>query len=80
MVVAHMWLDMNLKQRTNLKFFVRLSKTPSECLELLQQVYGKNAMSHMCVCLNGTNDSWKDIKRWKTIRDPEENKQNGGQH
>ena len=36
---------MNLEQRTNLKFLVWLGKTPSECLELLQQVYGNNAMS-----------------------------------
>ena len=40
---------MNLEQRTNLKFLVRLGKTSSECLELLQQVYGNNAMSRTCV-------------------------------
>jgi len=33
------------EQRTNLKFLVKLGKTPSEALELLQQVYGDETMS-----------------------------------
>lgn len=36
---------MNTEQRTNLKFLVRLGKTPSQALEMLKQVYGDNAMS-----------------------------------
>ncbi|XP_064479996.1 protein GVQW3-like [Ornithodoros turicata] len=33
------------EQRTNLKFLAKLKKSPSECLKLLQEVYGDNAMS-----------------------------------
>ncbi|ROT70225.1 hypothetical protein C7M84_011507, partial [Penaeus vannamei] len=33
------------EQRTNLHFLVRLGKTPSEALKLLQQVYGSETMS-----------------------------------
>ena len=36
---------MSIEQRTNLKFLIRLDKTPSEALALQPQVYGKNAMS-----------------------------------
>lgn len=36
---------MNTKQRINLKFLVQLGKTPSQALEILQQVYGANTMS-----------------------------------
>ena len=36
---------MSTEQRTNLKFLVRLSKTPTEALGLLQQVEGNEAMS-----------------------------------
>ena len=36
---------MSTEQRTNLKFLVRLGKTPTEALGLLQQVYGNGAMS-----------------------------------
>ena len=36
---------MTTKQRTNLKFLVRLGKKPTEALKLLQDVYGDDAMS-----------------------------------
>ena len=36
---------MSVKQRINLKFLVRLGKTPTEALKLLQDVYGDNTMS-----------------------------------
>ena len=36
---------MTSEQRTNLKFHVRLGKTPSEALEMLQHVYGDETMS-----------------------------------
>ena len=36
---------MSVKQRINLKFLVRLGKTPAEALKLLQEVYGKDLMS-----------------------------------
>ena len=36
---------MSVKQRINLKFLVRLGKTPTEALKLLQEVYGDDMMS-----------------------------------
>jgi len=36
---------MSVEQRINLKFFVRLGKTPTEVLKLLQEVYGDDTMS-----------------------------------
>ena len=36
---------MTSEQRTNLKFLVRLGKTPSEALTMLHQVYGDETMS-----------------------------------
>ena len=35
---------MNFEQRANLKFLVKLEKTPTEALAMLQQVYGEDAM------------------------------------
>ena len=51
---------MGTEQRTNLKFLVRLGKTPSEALGLLQQVYGDETMSHSRVFTSGTRDSKRD--------------------
>jgi len=36
---------MSVEQRINLKFLVRLGKTPTEALKLLQEVYGDDTMS-----------------------------------
>ena len=36
---------MSVEQRINLKFLVRLRKTPTEALKLLQEVYGDDLMS-----------------------------------
>ena len=36
---------MSVEQRVNLKFLVRLGKTPTEALKLLQVVYGDDTMS-----------------------------------
>ena len=36
---------MSVKQRINLKFLVRLEKTPTEAIKLLQEVYGVDTMS-----------------------------------
>ena len=36
---------MSIEQRINLKFLVRLGKTPTEALKLLQEVYGDDTMS-----------------------------------
>ena len=40
---------MNVEQRANLNFLVWFGKTSSEALTLQQQVYGKDAMSRLCV-------------------------------
>ena len=37
---------MNTKQQINQHFLVRLEKTPSQALEIHQQVYEDNIMSH----------------------------------
>ena len=36
---------MSVEQRINLKFLVRLGKTPTEALKLLQEVHGDDTMS-----------------------------------
>ena len=36
---------MSVEQRINLKFLVRLGKTPTKTLKLLQEVYGDNTIS-----------------------------------
>ena len=36
---------MSVEQQINLQFFVRLGKTPTEALKLLQEVYGDDTMS-----------------------------------
>jgi hypothetical protein len=56
-----------IEQRINLKFLVELEKkkTPTECFQLLKEVYGDNVMSHEF--LNGTDDSWKVGRKWKTM-------------
>ena len=40
---------MSVEQRINLKFLVRLGKTPTEVLKLLQEVYGDDTMSRSCL-------------------------------
>ena len=40
---------MSVEQRINLKFLVRLGKTPTEALQLLQEVYGDDTMSRTCL-------------------------------
>lgn len=37
--------DEKQEQRINLKFLVKLKKSPTECYKLLQEVYGDNALS-----------------------------------
>ena len=34
-----------MEQQVNLKFLVKLGKKPTECLEMLQNVYGDDCMS-----------------------------------
>ena len=57
---------MSVEQRINLKFFVRLGKTPTEALKLLQKVYGDDTMSKL-VFLSGTGDSKREERRLKMI-------------
>ena len=47
---------MSVEQRINLKFLVRLGKTPTEALKLLQEVYGDDTMSKTRF-LSGTGGS-----------------------
>ncbi|VVC27613.1 Hypothetical protein CINCED_3A014085 [Cinara cedri] len=37
--------DEKQEQRINLKFLVKLKKTPTECYKLLQEAYGGNSLS-----------------------------------
>ena len=39
---------MSVEQQINLKFLVRLGKTPAKALKLLQEVYGNDTMSRTC--------------------------------
>ena len=60
---------MRTEQQTNLKFFIRLGKIPTESLGLLQQVYGNEAMSRCRVF------EWN--KRFKERRDVEDDRRSG---
>ena len=57
---------MSVEQRINLKFLVRLRKTPTEALKLLQEVYGDDTMPKTRF-LSGTEGSKKKERRWKMI-------------
>ena len=48
---------MNTKKRINLKFLVRLEKTPSQALEMLKQVYGDNTRPR-----NGFKKGCKEVE------------------
>ena len=55
---------MSVKQRINLKFLVRLGKTPTEALKLLQEVNGTDTMSR--THLFEWHRRFKE-RRWKMI-------------
>ena len=57
---------MSVEQRINLKFLVRLGKTPTEALKLLQEVSGDDTMSRPRL-LSGTGGSKREERRWKMI-------------
>jgi hypothetical protein len=38
-------VDKEIEQRVNIKFFVKLKKTPTETFCVLREVYGKDALS-----------------------------------
>ena len=50
----------------NLKFLVRLGKTPTEAPKLFQEVYGYDTMSRTCL-LSGTGGLKREGRRWKMI-------------
>ncbi|KAJ8944522.1 hypothetical protein NQ318_011780 [Aromia moschata] len=54
-------LSVQLEQRINLKFLVKLGKTLTEVYAMLKEVYGNE-------CLSCTK---RDVKRPKTIRAPD---------
>ena len=57
---------MSVEQRINLKFLVRLRKTPAEALKLLQEVYGDDTMSR--TRLFECHKRFKrEERRWKMI-------------
>jgi hypothetical protein len=37
--------NLKIEQRVNLKFLVELRKSPTECLKMLTEMYGKEMMS-----------------------------------
>ena len=52
---------MTTKQRTNLKFLVRLKKSPTEPLSMLQQVNKEHTLFHATVFCD-IKDSKKDVR------------------
>jgi hypothetical protein len=61
---------MKIEQRINLKFLVKLKKSPTECFQMLKEVYGDNVMSRTRVLIS-TNGSWEVGRKWKktNVRD-----------
>ena len=54
------------RQRTNLKFLVRLGKSPTEALSMLQQVYKEHTMFRTTVFLSHKRFK-KDVRMLKMI-------------
>lgn len=42
---AAIMISLKIEQRINLKFLVKLKKSPTECFQLLKEVFGDNCMS-----------------------------------
>ena len=57
---------MSIEQRINLKFLIRLGKTPTETFNLLQEVYEDVTMSRFGF-LSGTRGSEREERMWKMI-------------
>ncbi|GFX92455.1 protein GVQW3 [Trichonephila clavipes] len=60
--------DEKQEQRINLKFLVKLKKTPTECCKLLQETYGDNSLSRArvfewCRRLSEGRESTEDDQR-----------------
>ncbi|KAG5331335.1 MOS1T transposase, partial [Acromyrmex charruanus] len=62
--------DEKHEQRINVKFFVKLKKTPTECYKLLKEAYGKNSLSRARV--------FKWYKRFSEGRESTEDDQRPG--
>ena len=56
---------MSVEQRINLKFLVRLEKTPTEALNLLQKVYDDGTMSR--TRLFEWHRRFTEERKWKMI-------------
>ena len=54
--------DEKHEQRINLKFLVKLKKTPTECYKLLQEAYGDNSLSRTRVFECKRNQKSKDVQ------------------
>ena len=48
---AAIMVNVKVEQRINLKFLVKLKKSPMECFQMLKEVFGDNAMSRARVFL-----------------------------
>ena len=57
---------MSIEQKINLKFLVRLGKTPTKTFNLLQEVYGDATMSRTRI-FEGTRGSEREERMWKMI-------------
>ena len=57
---------MSVEQQINLKFLVRLGKTPTETLKLLQEVYSDNTMSRIRL-FEWHEGLKREERRWKMI-------------
>ena len=42
---AEIMISLKIEQRINLKFLVKLKKSPNECFQLLKEVFGDNCVS-----------------------------------
>ena len=71
---------MNTKQQINLKFLIKLGKTPTQILEILQKMYGGNTMSFTCVfewykrLKEACKEMRDDFRNWRPSISKTENK------
>jgi len=68
--VAARMLELELEQRINIKFLVKLGKSGNEISEMLVQVYGDNAMKNTAV--------YKRVKRFSEGRESATDKERSG--
>lgn len=63
-----MKMESTMEQTVNVKFCVKLQKSPSEMLEMLKTIYNESTWA--CVMfLSGINVSEKAEKMWTTMKD-----------